>query len=111
VVGDRRPYIGALIILDTEAFALWKRQHGRPEGAAVADLRDDPALRRLVQDAIDEVNAEVSPAEAIRRFRIVPTRFTVGDQLTPTQKTRRAHVLGQLADEVNALYPGTSAKL
>ena len=109
VVGDSRPYIGALIILDAESFAAWKRQEHRATGATVADLRDDPALRSVVQAAINEVNAEVSPAEAIRRFRIVPTRFTVGDQLTPTQKTRRLHVLGQLAHEVDALYSGASA--
>ena len=109
VVGDNRPYIGALIILDPESFAAWKLQEHRATGATVADLRDDPALRGVIQAAINEVNAEVSQAEAIRRFRIVPARFTVGDQLTPTQKTRRLVVLGQLAHEVDALYSGASA--
>jgi long-chain acyl-CoA synthetase len=111
VVGDGRPYIGALVILDPESFAEWKRHEHRPARATVADLRDDPALRGVVQAAIDTVNADVSQAEAIRRFRIVPTRFTVGEQLTPTQKTRRLYVLGQLADEVDALYCGASAKV
>lgn len=109
VVGDARPYVAALIILDPESFAEWKRQERRPDGATMADLRDDRVLRGVVQSAIDEVNESVSQAEAIRRFRIVPARFTVGDQLTPTQKTRREHVLGQLADEVDALYSGASA--
>ncbi len=109
VVGDKKPYIGALIILDPESFAEWKRQERRPAGATVAELREDGVLRGVVQAAIDEVNAGVSQAESIRRFRIVPARFTVGDQLTPTQKTRRLHVLGQLADEVDALYSGASA--
>ena len=52
----------------------------------------------------DEVNEEVSRPERIKRFRIVRGYFTVGDQLTPTQKTRRQLVLAQFADEVEALY-------
>lgn len=58
-----------------------------------------------MQSAIDEVNELVSGAEAIRQFRIVPGEFTIGDELTPTQKVRRDHVLAKLASEVAALYP------
>jgi long-subunit acyl-CoA synthetase (AMP-forming) len=51
----------------------------------------------------------VSAAEAIRRFRILASPFMVGDELTPTQKVRRTHVLAKLADEVEALYAATPA--
>jgi len=50
----------------------------------------------------------VSAAEAIKRFRILASPFTVGDELTPTQKVRRTHVLTKLADEVNALFTPSS---
>ncbi len=104
VVGDRRPYITALVALDPESFEEWKAEHHLPSSATVADLHEDPALREAVQGAIDEVNEEVSRPEQIKRFRIVPGYFTVGDQLTPTQKTRRQHVLAQFAGDVEALY-------
>ncbi|HEY8474228.1 MAG TPA: AMP-dependent synthetase/ligase [Natronosporangium sp.] len=104
VIGNNRPYVGALITLDPAAFSEWKRKHGKPEPATVAEIRDDPALLATVQAAVDEVNQTVSRAEAIRRFRIVPGEFAVGDELTPTQKVRRERVLAKHADEVAALY-------
>jgi long-chain acyl-CoA synthetase len=104
LVGDRRPYIAALVTLDPQGFAHWRRTHHRPPDATVAQLRDDPDLLAAVQAAIDEVNQTVSRAEAIRRFRIIPAGFAVGDELTPTQKVRRQHVLAKLADDVDALY-------
>jgi long-chain acyl-CoA synthetase len=57
-----------------------------------------------VQTAIDQVNRSVSRAEAIKRFRIIPGSFGVGDELTPTQKVRRQHVLAKFADDLDALY-------
>ncbi|HEU5426658.1 MAG TPA: long-chain fatty acid--CoA ligase [Actinocrinis sp.] len=104
VVGERRPYIAALIALDPESFEEWKAQHHLPISATVADLHDNPELRGAVQGAVDEVNEGLSRPERIKRFRIVPSYFTVGDELTPTQKTRRQYVLAQFADEVEALY-------
>jgi long-chain acyl-CoA synthetase len=104
LVGDRRPYVGALITLDPQGFADWKGAHGKPADATVGQLRDDPQLLAALQAPIDRVNAAVSPPEAIRRFRIIPGPFAVGDELTPTQKVRRDYVLSKLADEVDALY-------
>ena len=104
LVGDRRPYIGALITLDAEFFVQWKREHHKPPAARVADLRRDPDLVSTLQIAVDEANNLVSRAEAIRRFRIVPGSFVVGDELTPTQKVRRDYVLRKLSADVEALY-------
>jgi long-chain acyl-CoA synthetase len=69
VVGDARPFIGALLTLEPEAFARWASDHGRP-GASVADLRDDDGLVAELQAAVDAANARVSRAESIRAFRI-----------------------------------------
>ena len=103
-VGDRRPYIAALVTLDPAAFARWKQRHGRPPAATPGRLREDPDLTDAVQQAVDRANAEVSRAEAIKRFRILDAEFTVGTELTPTQKVRRDYVLGKYADDVAALY-------
>jgi long-chain acyl-CoA synthetase len=104
VVGDRRPHIAALVTLEQGAFARWKQRHGVPDAATVSDLREDPGLRRAVQDAVDRANTAVSRAEGIRRFRILPGTFEVGAELTPTQKVRRDYVLAKYASEVDALY-------
>jgi long-chain acyl-CoA synthetase len=104
LTGDQRPYIGALVTLDPDAFARWKRREGKPAGATVGDLCGDQDLQRAVQDAVDRANSSVSRAESIKRFRILPATFTIGAELTPTQKVRRDYVLAAYAGDVDALY-------
>jgi long-chain acyl-CoA synthetase len=104
VVGDKKPYIAALITVDPDAFAHWKAQHGKPGTAVVADLYEDTDLRSAVQSAVDDVNRGAARPEQIKRFRILPDSFTVGAELTATRKVRRDHVLTMFAHEVSALY-------
>jgi long-chain acyl-CoA synthetase len=103
-VGDRRPYIAALVTLDPDAFAGWKQQHGKPAAATQGQLREDPDLSGEVQEAVNRANLAVSRAEAIKRFRILDATFAVGAELTPTQKVRRDYVLDKYADDIDALY-------
>jgi long-chain acyl-CoA synthetase len=105
VVGDRRPYTAALITLDAEALASWKRAAGRPEQAGPAELRDDPDLLARLQTAVDEANTTVSRAESIRRFRILPADLTEQNgYLTPTLKVKRALVHKDFAADIEELY-------
>ncbi len=105
VVGDRQPFVGALITLDAEALPAWSAAQGKPTGARAADLVDDADLRAEVQGAVDEANKTVSGAEAIRRFRILPVDFTEdGGQLTPTLKLKRAVVAQDFAADIDAIY-------
>jgi long-chain acyl-CoA synthetase len=105
VVGDRRPFIAALITIDEEAWPAWRAAHGHPDDATVADLREDEQLRAEVQRAVDEANKAVSRAEAIRVFRILPRDFTeAGGELTPSMKVRRGVVLKTYASEITAIY-------
>ncbi|KAB8183265.1 AMP-binding protein [Nonomuraea phyllanthi] len=105
VVGDRRPYTAALIILDTEALASWKRAAGRSERAGPAELRDDTELLASLQTAVDEANTMVSRAESIRRFRILPVDLTEQNgYLTPTLKVKRALVHKDFAADIEELY-------
>ncbi|MGW4394079.1 AMP-dependent synthetase/ligase [Amycolatopsis nivea] len=104
VTGDRLPFVGALLTLDAAAFAGWKLDRAKPAGATVADLQDDGDLLAVLQEAVDEVNSTVSHAEAIKRFRVLPEEFSVGDELTPTLKVRRSRVLEKYADVVAELY-------
>jgi long-chain acyl-CoA synthetase len=105
VVGDQRPYIGALITLDVEALPAWCAEHGKPPTSSPAELAEDADLRAEVQRAVDEANKTVSKAESIRKFRILPVDFTEsGGQLTPTLKLKRSVIAKEFAAEVEALY-------
>jgi len=86
VVGDRRPYVAALITVDPEV------ANGADVGAAV-------------QEAVDSVNAERSRYEQIKRFVVLSREFTLEHgEMTPTLKLKRKVVLEHFADEVDALY-------
>jgi long-chain acyl-CoA synthetase len=107
VVGDRQPFIAALVTIDEDAWPKWLETKGRPAGTAVADLTDDPQLRAEVQEAVDAANRAVSKAEAIKAFRILPTDFSEATgELTPSMKVKRSVVHKRYADEIAAIYAG-----
>ncbi|MEQ4300075.1 AMP-binding protein [Plantactinospora sp. B6F1] len=106
LVGNGRPYVAALVTIDPQAWLRWRGAHGRPDGS-VAELRDDPNLRREIQVAVDRANETVSRAERVKSFRILPREFTEPDgELTPTLKIKRDVVEGHHAAEIEALYRG-----
>jgi long-chain acyl-CoA synthetase len=104
VVGDRRPYIAALVTLDEDALGQCELWQGKPAAATAGNLCNDPGLRQAVQQAIDRVNAAVSRPETIKRFCILPGPFETGAELTPTQKIRRDYVQARYATDIDALY-------
>ncbi|MFW5417407.1 long-chain fatty acid--CoA ligase [Nocardiopsis sp. CNT-189] len=105
LIGDGRSFVTALITLDAEEFAAWKRRAGRPEEASVADLADDPGLRAEVQRAVDAGNGAVSRAESVRAFTILDRAFSIEDEtLTPTLKLRRARILDRESEAVERMY-------
>ncbi|MBO4209592.1 AMP-dependent synthetase/ligase, partial [Micromonospora echinofusca] len=105
VVGDRQPFIAALVTVDEEAWPEWRTQAGYPEGASVADLRHDEKLRAEIQTAIDDANQAVSKAEAIKVFRILPRDFTeTTGELTPSLKVKRNVVQKTYAAEIADIY-------
>jgi long-chain acyl-CoA synthetase len=105
VVGDRRPFIAALVTIDEEAWPQWAAGTGLPAGATIADLRDDERLRAEIQKAVDDANQAVSKAEAIRVFRILPRDFTEGSgEMTPSLKVKRNVVHKTYAAEIDAIY-------
>ncbi|WP_445400423.1 AMP-dependent synthetase/ligase [Streptomyces sp. LE64] len=105
VVGDGRPFVGALITLDEEFLGRWARAHGKPADATPASLREDPELLAAIQRAVDDGNAAVSKAESVRKFRVLPGQFTEETgHLTPSLKLKRNVVARDFADEVEAIY-------
>ncbi|GAB16687.1 hypothetical protein GOEFS_009_00560, partial [Gordonia effusa NBRC 100432] len=105
VVGDQKPFIAALVTIDSEAFPGWKERNGKDASATVADLADDPTLRAEVQKAIDQANKTVSHAEAIKKFQVLPTDFTEETgEMTPTLKVKRNVVSEKYAAAIESLY-------
>ncbi|WP_367649191.1 AMP-dependent synthetase/ligase [Aeromicrobium stalagmiti] len=90
VVGDGKPFVAALVTIDEEAWT---------------GSLDDPALLAEVQKAIDDANTQVSQAESIRKFQILPEDWTEENgYLTPSFKVKRNAVLRDLHDTVEALF-------
>ena len=107
VVGDNKPFIGALVTIDADFFGPWKASHGKPADATVASLVDDTDLRAEIEKAVADANKAVSHAEAIKVFRILPEDFSEeGGEMTPSLKVKRNVVLSKYADEVDAIYAG-----
>jgi long-chain acyl-CoA synthetase len=105
VVGDRQPYIAALITLDAEELPKWAAERGL-EGD-VATLAENEQVRALIQGVVDGVNADRSRYEQVKRFAILPRDFTMeDDELTPTLKLKRRVVSKHFPDELDGLYAG-----
>jgi long-chain acyl-CoA synthetase len=104
VVGDRRPYLVALITLDPEEAPALAQQLGL-EDADLASLARDEKVRAEVQAAIDEVNSHVGPVEQIKRFEILDHDLSQETgELTPTLKVKRNVVHEKFADVVERIY-------
>lgn len=108
VVGENRPYVGALVSLDPEAVSHWGAQRGDGELSLPEALDNETtveALRAEVQAAVDRANEQVSRAESIRRFELLHAELTeAGGHLTPSMKLRRAAVVEDFSDVVERLY-------
>jgi long-chain acyl-CoA synthetase len=103
VVGDRRPYVAALITLDEVELGKWAAEQGI-EGD-LASLSVDDRVRELVQTVVDDANRERSRFEQVKRFAIMPRDFTMEHgEVTPTLKLRRRAVSEHFADEIEQLY-------
>ena len=103
-VGDRRPYVTALIVLDEEIAPLWARSEGLPL-RGLADLAAHEVLRAEIRAAVAAANAKLSRPEQIKAFRILSRGWTPETgELTPTLKLRRRIIVDRYADEIGALY-------
>jgi long-chain acyl-CoA synthetase len=104
VVGNDRPYIAALVTLDSEAVEHWLQMRGKPQ-LAPAELVRDPDLETEVRRAVVAANTLVSQAESIRTFRILAHQFTEEHGLlTPSLKLKRKAIEKAYSTEVEALY-------
>ncbi|MEI7761135.1 MAG: long-chain fatty acid--CoA ligase [Thermoleophilia bacterium] len=103
VIGDRRPYLTALVTLDPTEIGKWAKAQGIP--GETEELATHEGARTLLQGIVDDVNRGRSGFEQIRRFAIVPRDFTIDrDEMTPTLKLKRRTILGHFDETVESLY-------
>jgi len=107
VIGDRRPYLVALITLDPEEIPGFAAQHGlEPDQVPSSDQ-----MRADVQQTVDAVNATVGPVEQIKYFEILPHDLTQETgELTPTLKVKRNIVNDKFASVVDAIYARAASR-
>jgi long-chain acyl-CoA synthetase len=105
VVGDKKPYISALVTLDSEMLPMWLANNKLDPNLSIADAAKLPAVIAQVQAAVDRANAKVSRAESIRKFTILPVEFTeASGHLTPKMSIKRNIIMQDFASDVEAMY-------
>jgi long-chain acyl-CoA synthetase len=104
LVGDRMPYMSALITVNPPIAAALKDVDAN---ATVAELARHPSIQAEIKRIIQQVNRKLASFEQIRRFRVLDRDFSIeAGELTPTMKVRRARVLDNFRAEISTLYSG-----
>jgi len=101
-IGDRRPFVSALITLERTEVDAFNRARGLAGEPAERALRDE------MRAHVDAVNAQLSSVERVKRWTLLDADFTVGDELTPTLKVKRTIVVEKYAGVIEAHYSATN---
>ncbi len=105
VVGDQKPFIGALITLDAEMLPTWLKNQGENAEMTLEEAALNPKVIAEVQRAVDHGNKYVSRAESIRKWVILPTEFTeASGHLTPKMSIKRDNILRDFSGEIAKMY-------
>jgi len=106
VIGDRRPYNTALIVLDPDFAAAWAARNGM-SGMSLEELAGQEKIITAVQRGVDEANSRLSRVEQVKKFTIVPGDWMPGGaELTPTMKLKRKPIAEKYGEAVEAMYRG-----
>ena len=109
VIGDRRSYLVALLVLDGQMTAGWAQKQGIPP-TTLAELSQRPELMAEIDDAVAAANRHVSRHEQIRRYAILPEEWTAeSEELTPTLKLKRRVINEKYAGVIESLYASVAA--
>ncbi|HUS62032.1 MAG TPA: AMP-dependent synthetase/ligase [Acidimicrobiales bacterium] len=104
VIGDKRPFISALVVLDPEVAPAWAKNNGI-ESSSLAELAEHPDILAEVQRNVDEANRRFSKVEGVKRFKVLGAEWLPdSEELTPTMKLKRRGVNAKYAEEIEALY-------
>jgi long-chain acyl-CoA synthetase len=103
VIGDRRPYLVALVTLDPEEAARYAKQHGLPEDPEA--LASNKQVKADIDAHVEQINQKFARVEQVKKIRILPHDLSqAGGELTPTMKVKRAAVASKYENEIDELY-------
>jgi long-chain acyl-CoA synthetase len=104
VIGDNRPFISALLVLDPEVAPAWATHQGI-EGKGLVELAADPAVLAEIQANVDAANARFARVEQVKKFVVLGEEWMPdSEELTPTMKLKRRGVHAKYADQIEAMY-------
>jgi len=107
VVGDQKPFVSALVTLDSEMLPVWLNNNDLDAQMSLTEAAQHPKVLAEVQRAIDAANSRVSRAESIRKFTVLATEFTeASGHLTPKMSIKRHVITSDFADVVEGMYSG-----
>ena len=103
-IGDQRPFVSALVVLDPEVAPAWARSHGI-EGATLAELAENPEVIAEIEAGLPEAMARFNNAERVKKIKVLGDEWLPdSEELTPTSKLKRRGVHAKYAAEIEALY-------
>ena len=103
VVGDRRPYLVALITLEQEALTRFAAEQGTLDEPS--SMASSQVVRAELEKHIEEVNTHFARVEQVKRFHVLPVDLSQeGGELTPTMKLKRPVIASKYADQIEELY-------
>jgi long-chain acyl-CoA synthetase len=105
-IGEQRPFVSALVVLDPDAAAAWARAHGlEGDAASMAALAQNPEVVAEIEAGLTEVMSRFNNAEAVKKVKVLAEEWLPdSDLLTPTSKLKRRGILAKFADEIEELY-------
>lgn len=105
VVGDQKPFVGALVTLDPEMLPVWLNNQGEDPNMALELAAKHPKVLAEIQKSVDRANSKVSRAESVRKFLVIPHQLTeASGHLTPKLSVKRDVVLRDFSHEIESLY-------
>lgn len=108
VIGDRRPYLVALLALDPEAKNELAKRHGLPDDANALQVAAVPEVAQALDRHLQELNADRAGFEQVKRWAVLPHELTIeSGELTPTLKVKRRIISERYGAEIEALYRGS----
>ncbi|MFT6291223.1 MAG: long-chain acyl-CoA synthetase [Ilumatobacter sp.] len=105
-IGEQKPFVAALVVLDPDACAAWAAEHGlEGDAATMVSMASNPEVIAEVEIGLAEAMANFNGAEAVKKIKVLGEEWMPDtDLLTPTSKLKRRGVLSTFADEIEALY-------
>jgi long-chain acyl-CoA synthetase len=105
-IGEKRPFVVALVVLDPDASAAWAAKRGLTgEDAMVAAIAVNPEAVAEIESGLTEVMAGFNNAESVKKVKILADEWLPDSELlTPTSKLKRRGIVAEFADDIDALY-------